>query len=556
MDGNIRLYMEDWLKNSGIVGFYYILRESEDEVIIEDNYLEFNPKVLENFEEKYFNYFINQYEESLAWYKIVSFKDFIRYHEDTYYKEFDSDSLDSLNKYITDIAKRYLKSNSYIAAYKLIRSDIDIIKLEKDTTTIRLNKDQKLEEIIPEIKSVFSKLKLIIKYVESDEAKRYLAAKNVIYNIIKNAWEGVSFLNPQTKEKDMYIDYSKYFISPVIEYLSSDTKKFKYKCFTCNFEMKDFKNDLSFLNATGFDVARKTSHVWEFNNDVAVCPICKLVYSCVPAGFTYVYDNGIYINNNSSLRNAIETNKKVKSEILKKHEEDRSLTYRALVKAIQEQYTENLKYELIDIQVVKYENSRYAFNILTRNILDLIYKSKDNLDSLISAGYKEVNTYFNIYDLVIDSLFNTQNLFLIIHKLLVYKLSNPSNCYFYSNQLSSIMNINYEFMRRLGYMENSKPEIVKEGNRQGYFLRQGYKDKKADSKLNGIAYRLLNALKVNSTSMFMDTLLNCYLYVSKPVPSIILEGLKDDEAFKTIGYAFVSGLIEGKENNYTGGGDK
>lgn len=56
--------------------------------------------------------------------------------------------------------------------------------------------------------------------------------------------------------------------------------------------------------------------------------------------------------------------------------------------------------------------------------------------------------------------------------------------------------------------------------------------------------------------MFMDTLLNCYLYVSKPVPSIILEGLKDDEAFKTIGYAFVSGLIEGKENNNTGGGDK
>lgn len=556
MGENIRLYMEDWLKNSGIVGFYNILRESEDEVIIEDNYLEFNPKVLENFEDKYFSYFINQYEESLAWYKIVSFKDFIRYHEDTDYKEFNSGSLDSLNKYITDVAKRYLKSNSYVAAYKLISSDIDIIKLEKDTTTIRLSKDQKLEEIIPEIKVVFSKLKQIIKYVESDETKRYLAAKNVIYNIIKNAWEGVSFLNRQTKEKDMYLDYSNYFIRPAIEYLSSDKKKFKYNCFTCDLEMKDFKNDLSFLNATGFDVGRKTSHVWEFNNDVAVCPICKLIYSCVPAGFTYVYDNGIYINNNSSLNNAIEANKKVKSEILKKHEVNRSLTYRALVKSIQEQYTENLKYELTDIQVVKYENSRYAFNILTRNILDLIYKSKDNLDSLISAGYKEVNTYFNIYDLVLDSLFNTQNLFLILHKLLVYKLSTPSNCYFYSKQLSSIMNINYEFMRRLGYMENSRPEIVREGNRQGYFLRQGYKDKKADSKLNGIAYRLLNALKVNNTSMFMDTLLNCYLYVGKQVPSIILEGLKDDEAFKTIGYAFVSGLIEGKENNSTGGGDK
>lgn len=547
--------MEDWLYNSGLVGFYNILKGSEDEVVIKDNYIEFNPKILDNFEEKYFNYFINIYEQTLAWYKIVSFEDFIKYHEENNYQEFSSDSLDSLNKYISDVLKRYIKSNSYVATYELINLDIDILQLEKDITTIKINKKQKLDDVLPEIKDTFQKIKHVINYVKSDEAKRYLAGKNVIYNIIKNAWEGVSFLNPQSKEKDIYIDYREYFIAPVMGYLDSDRKKFKYNCFTCNSEMKDFKNDLSFLKATGFDVARKSSHVWEFNNDVAVCPVCKLIYSCAPAGFTYVYDNGIYINDNSSLSNAIEANKKIKSEILKKHEVNRSLTYRALVKSIQEQFTENIKYELTDIQVVRYENSKYRFNILTRDILDLIHKSKNSLDSLISAGYKEVNTYFNIYDLVIDSLFNTQNLFLIIHKLLIYKLSTPNDCYYSGKQLSNIMNINDKFMRGLGYMEkiDSEKDIVKEGNLQGYFLRKEYKEKKAESKLSGIAYRLLNALKVNSKDMFMDTLLNCYLYVRKPVPPIILEGLKDDVAFKTIGYAFVSGLIEGKENTNNGG---
>ena len=46
--------------------------------------------------------------------------------------------------------------------------------------------------------------------------------------------------------------------------------------------------------------------------------------------------------------------------------------------------------------------------------------------------------------------------------------------------------------------------------------------------------------------MFMDTLLNCYLYVQDSVPKIFLEVLKDEDEFKTIGYAFVTGLIEGK----------
>jgi CRISPR-associated protein Cst1 len=39
------------------------------------------------------------------------------------------------------------------------------------------------------------------------------------------------------------------------------------------------------------------------------------------------------------------------------------------------------------------------------------------------------------------------------------------------------------------------------------------------------------------------------LYVGKQVPKIITEVLKDDEAFRTIGYAFVSGLISGSDNN-------
>ena len=254
------------------------------------------------------------------------------------------------------------------------------------------------------------------------------------------------------------------------------------------------------------------------------------------------------------MKNAVDVNNKIAREILKDHEVSRSLTYRALICSIQEQFIESSKYDLSDIQVVKYDNGKYQFNILTRSTLNIIYKSKNDLNTLIKAGYKEISTYFNVYDFVVDSLLNNQNLNLIIHKLLVYKLSIPKDCFYTGKQIISVMNINYRFMRGLGCMEKLEDDIVKEANKQGYFLRKEYKDKKAENKLNGISYRLLNSLKVNSKDMFMDTVLNCYLYTSKAVPPILLEGLKDDIAFKTIGYAFVSGLIEGKENVKNGGG--
>lgn len=553
MEENIRLYMEDWLYNSGLVGFYNILNEAGDEVIVNESYLEFNPEHIINFEEKYFNYFINRYEKSMSWYKIVSFDNFIKYHEETNFKEFNKDNLETLNKYIKDVAKRYVKSNSYKAAYDLIGSEIDVLGLEKRLSTIKLKKKEEIKDIIPIVKDTMNILSQIINFMKKEDSKKYLAAKNAIYTIIKNAWDGICFLNPQTKEKDMYKDYQQYFLSTVNEYVEMDKTKFKYNCFICDSNIKDFKNDLSFLNSTGFDVSRKSSHVWDFNNDIATCPICRLIYSCTPAGINYVFNKGIYINDNSTMENAIDVNNKISREILKEHEVNRSLTYRALITSIEEQFVESSKYDLSDIQVIKYDEGKYKFNILSRNILNLIYKSKNELNTLVKAGYKEINTYFNIYDLVIDSLLNNQNLNLIIHKLLVYKLSIPRDCFYSGKQIIGVMNINYRFIRGLGCMERLEEDIVKKANQQGYFLRMEYRNKKSESKLNGISYRLLNALKVNSKDRFMDTVLNCYLYTNKAVPAILLEGLKDDVAFKTIGYAFVSGLIMEKENVKNGG---
>ena len=559
MGEKIRLYMEDWLYNSGLVGFYNILKHAKDEVDIKDNYIEFESSCLEHFEEKYFSYFIEKYKDILSINRITSFEDFILYHEDSNFEEFSNKSLENTNKYISDVVKKQIKSNSYKSAYDLIGPSIDILGLEKKLKTINLKKNQTIEDILPDIKDRFNILKQIINYLKQEEAKRYIGAKNIMYTIIKNGWNGVSLLNPQTKEKDMYIDYNNYFVQPVVDYFDGDTSKYKYKCFSCDREMKDFSNDLSFMNATGFDVSRKPSHVWDFQNDVAVCPICKLIYSCVIAGISYLYDKGIYINDNSSMKNAIAINNKIYMEIYKQNDKDKKLTYKALVESINKEYNDKVKYELADIQLVRYEGEKYKFNILSRKSLQIIKDSEMDLNKLTNCGFREINTYFNVYELVIDRLLNSQNMFTLIQKMLHYKLSQPRDSHYNSFHVIRILRINTRFLKGVGSMKGVYKDIVKEGNDAGNKLRERYRSKGSADKLGGISYRLLNSLKTNNKDSFMDTLLNCYLYVKSSVPEVFLDALKDDERFKTIGYAFVAGLIEEKkgnsEDNETGGKD-
>jgi CRISPR-associated protein Cst1 len=110
----VRLYLDDWLFNSGLVGFYNILKKSEDRVTVGENYLEFDIEVLDKFDEKYFEYFISTYEKNTSWYRIVSFEDVINHYEQNNFEGFDNKNIDNLNNYISDV-KKFIKSNSYQA---------------------------------------------------------------------------------------------------------------------------------------------------------------------------------------------------------------------------------------------------------------------------------------------------------------------------------------------------------------------------------------------------------------------------------------------------------
>lgn len=562
MGERIKIYLSDWQFNAGIVGLCNILEYAKDEVIFKEQYVEIYSEMLENFEKKYFSYFIEKYKETTPWYRIISYKPIMESHINNNFENFDKKSLNSLNDYIA-MVKNYLSRNNYKKVYTFIMSDKDIVSLEKKLKPIRIKKKDKLENKIDEIKDRFKIINEIIDYCAGKEGKKYIAAKGVIYNIINNGWDGICFLNRQTKEHDVYKDYKNYFIDATMDYLKEDKEKFKYNCFICDRKMKNMNNDLSFLNETGFDVARKTSHVWDFTNDVAICDLCKLVYSCLPAGFVYAYNKGIFINSNTSVDDLLRANRKLRDDVLNQDDSGyRSLTYRALVNAINEQHSSKIQYELQDIQIVRYENKKYRFNILSKQALKVIRESKKEINSLMNTGYREVKTYFNIYDITINRLLNNYNMFTLIHKLLMYKITKSQSITTYYN-MGHVMNlnlININYLKGVEGVDKVKEnrDLVKKTRAYGYYLRQEYlkKDPEADkNKLRGISYRLLNALKTRNTEMFMHNVITSYMYVGKTIPSKLTIALEGEEALEIIGYAFVAGLNGGeyKENNENGG---
>ena len=577
MDEKIELKLKDWLFNAGLLGFINILGEEakssgELEIDNKNRLIKFSPKVLENFEYKYFDFFIKRYGKTLTYGKILEFEKYIDEFEENGEKIRSINALKMINDKIT-FFKAKIKSESYKKAYDFIEKNgtDKILGLEKELKKIKEPKENVDEISMENVKNNFKIMKKIIdffkkKITDKDgNVKNYLAAKNIAYVIINNAWSSVSFLYKKNADKDIYEEYKSYFVEPALEYVNADKSKFKYKCAISNMSMKNYKNTLGFLNDTGFDVNRKPSHVWNFVNDIAVTPLITLIYSCVPAGFVYGADKGIFVNANHNIDQLCKINNGIAYNILEDESEEKNINlYKNLLKEIKKE-KDNTKYELSDIQIVKFEEGHYKFTLLSRNILKLLSENKEKLDDLLDKWYLIDKRYFNIYDTTITELLNNQNLFSLINKLCYYKISKAKLSCKLKN-IEDLLKINLDYIRRLKKMD--KQEIIEKKEnkktseeltekdvfyirRDAMTFREEYIRKSGnDKKIGSLLYRLQNALRINNVDMFMDALISAHAYAGKNISSLFAKALLNDENFQTLGHGFLLGLLgEDKSKN-------
>lgn len=544
----IEVRLNNFLFNSGVLGFYKIIQNSNklDLIKLEGNAVKINPQIFENFETDYIEAMLHIFGQDTRWYTIIDSKARIQ-ALDIADKE-DAKKLEDFYKFL----KKSLESASYKAGYEIAKEKDD----ENPYIYIEEIKEKKSNEIMKE-----NVLKMI------DYLKRHkeiYCMKDIMYGKIQMFWENVAFLNKTANTKDIKEEYKKAFVIPVQNYLEKNQKS-EYNCIECgNVVGKSDSSSLSWLKDTGVDIARKKSAFWNFKEDAFICPICSLIYSCVPLGFAIIGNNSIFINQNESIKDLIDSNQVVEENNDMERQNLEKIQYHLFIKLLNKfkNLTNEKMYEneIENIQVIKRktlekDKVKYEFNTISRNKMKAFEKSTKDFEKLVDKVIYIDKNPLIIYEEVISNFLENRNQYRLLEKLIREKENNNTNI----NYLDNILNIQINSEGGKDLEEEKEIKEMKEKIRQaGYMLKKEYLARKEnENKLKSLILQLTNNLRTNNVTAFMDIITRTYGALGASIPSAasFAKMLEDKKYFRELGYAYVIGLgsfvgsISDKEDN-------
>ena len=407
-------------------------------------------------------------------------------------------------------------------------------------------------------KEEFSKklnyLKEIINYMET--YRDVLLLKDIIYTKISMFWNNIAFFNKESVKEEIADCYDDKFIKPVLEYLNKKNQRNSYQCIECGKSISSIKEgSMAWLNDVGVDVTRKRSNFWNFNPNALICPICRVVYSCIPLGFYMVGGNGLFVNSSVNIESLFEMNSHdIKMNSLVDVE---SAAYYKILRALN--YLSNVelakKQINFNIQIVKriFENDKwtYKFNIVTPTILMILSEREKEFKQLLNRYYtynkgSTKSTTINIYDETIKNILQNRNLYFLMNNILRDSIGSSQRIDF----LYTILKIQISFLMK-GVVGMERVEQINKLEKTSYYIMKCGQEIKnilapiqGDGKNKSSIYKLLTALRVNNVYLFIDTAIRLFNDAKKEIPIIFVKMLNDESQFKVLGYAFVLGLLE------------
>ena len=133
----------------------------------------------------------------------------------------------------------------------------------------------------------------------------------------------------------------------------------------------------------------------EPSSEIIISPLALLIYSCIPAGFTYLFNDGIFVNVNSDLNELIRINNAISYKVLEEKEKISQFIESIIYEL------GDYRYEISDIQVIRLENLKYKFQSLSKEKLQKLANCKNELQAIKNKYYKnDKNEYCYLYDLV------------------------------------------------------------------------------------------------------------------------------------------------------------
>ena len=320
---------------------------------------------------------------------------------------------------------------------------------------------------------------------------------------------------------------------------------------------KGLINDYSESNFAPLGVSNDNSKnmFWNQDSTYSICDLCKLILFCTPAGATYIRKNYItdednefysFVNIDTSIFDIYNTN------INLKYLKDRENPFNDLVIDIVTENKDKSVWQLQNILFVEFKASIEAKKCKMNYFNMPIYLAK----FFVNEEGKNSKLIQSIYNQrfkanVVDILLKNRDLKHLINTSLRERIKDnleeskktkisASDCY-KAIKVRALIN---SYKKGVYEMNDKKLKVVKYA---GHEIHDYYVNNNAKNKINGIAYKLLNAIKVGNKKDFMDTVLRIFMSAEKSVPSVFIEIMAEkDLDFESIGHAFITGLISEK----------
>lgn len=544
MDKYITISLSNGLFNAGVLGLYKLLKFCDyGDYQIEEQDIKINKEFFlkDNLAELYLDILFDYFEMESSFYNFVN----------TDYDQVDDKKIRDINifkqKGLIDLINTVCDIYNYKEFPKLRDEYNELINIAE--------KKDKIKEIQQYLK-------------QNKEIYRYLVIGDITRSILRLYFGTFAYFDANkgySIKKENFEDSLNNFLFNKLRTLIKDFEKFnqfneKYMvCFECRnsysgSSKKEFI-ELKFINDFVTDPDKKQSVFWNNNSDAFVCPLCTFIYLLMPLGFipvakgTYSKDR-LFVNSNDSIESLIKINQSVSSKKELFLENNKLIVLNTIVA----QKIMAKQREIDNIEIILRESHEkrtfYSFNIIGKDILEVIQKSQENLQSLVykrvrlKSDSKKKNAkdeWIYVFNEVLNNILSYRNQWNFLN--LLFRLDAKPDINVGAYTLNNVYQIQLN-QNSIKEGRDSMKEMKKStlSARYSGMELQEFFGEEAENKLRGYIYKLVNALSVGDKELFLDTVVRMYCGINKEVPNTFINLFADDENFKEIGYAYLLGL--------------
>ena len=589
----IKVYLNEWFVNAGIIGFLRILEYNKDKFAkIEKNYIEFESENLKNFSKYYFKYFFDTYNVAEKTEKRInqSFKkienQLLIETEDKSEIKLAQDKIKSEKKYIKQIIKTQLDKIKKIdnQIYEEIleqNNKIDLIKTKEDIEELHqieniLIKHMYTDKINKRLtmnlfKSILSKnyfgQKSFLNVVNTAldfEKQEQLMYKDYVSNIVEtgfirditekryNIEELKSLIEERLKENLISKEVMKIYENIQRKYLEKDKKveeiieylkqKVLTDCCMCENEgvITDNYSEGNFV-PLAISSDNMKNFFWNQNVKFPICDVCNLILFCIPVGITsitkVVKENqmGQTVYKEKEMLSFVNLDTSV-ADLLKTNNNFKDISrrnehnpYVDLILNIVEQNKEISEFQLRNIFVVEFETEYLAFSRM----------QYFNIQRYMARFFKDYSqlTISNIKDYryklqIVDYILKNKDIKYIINDRLREELKKD-NSQGFNSYMATLTRLDLNLLKKeeskLGTDINKNNAKLKILYNLGIEIHEALKAKGEENKLDGYTYKMLNDIKSGNKSEFMDIVIRIHMVMQKDVSPIFLEIMQESD---------------------------